>query len=43
VFWHFPEHTEFCGRVILGPMIETDLATVRVLLTHVKHIDIHSS
>ena len=24
-------------------MVETDLATVRVLLTHVKHIDIYSS
>jgi len=24
-------------------MVETDLATVRVLLTHVKHLDIHSS
>jgi hypothetical protein len=23
-------------------MVETFLATVRVLLTHVKHIDIHS-
>jgi len=24
-------------------MVETDLATVRVLLTHVEHLNIHSS
>jgi hypothetical protein len=34
-----PGHVEFSGKVILCPIVKTDLSTIRVLHIYVKHTD----